>query len=123
MIVEPLDADVRSAYLNHLGVDGRTGHPSAAGLRALHHAQLDRVPYENLEIQLDRSTTIVPTESARRIVTGRGGYCFHLNGAFGSLLASLGYRVSFVRGAVPDGSAAERWGTHMVLLVELDGTT
>ena len=79
---------------------------------------LDRVPYENLEIQLGRPTSIDPEESVRRIVGGRGGYCFHLNGSFAALLASLGYDVRLVRGAVPAaGEDGRAWGNHMVLLV------
>ena len=34
---------------------------------------------------------IDPTDALIRIAfQGRGGYCYHLNGAFGSLLRSLG---------------------------------
>jgi len=117
---QPLDRKLRDRYLAHLGIDD-PGPPSAAALRELHRVHLDRVPYENLEIQLGRPTTIDPQESAARIVTGRGGYCYHLNGAFGALLASLGYRVTLVRGAVPD--ASEGWGNHLALLVPVDGAT
>ena len=57
--------------------------------------------FENLEIQRGRPTTIDYAESAERIVKrGRGGYCFHLNGAFGLLLEALGYEVSRRRGTV-----------------------
>ena len=89
----------------------------------LHHAHLDRVPYENLEIQLGRPTSIDPVESARRIVSGRGGYCFHLNGSFGGLLASLGYDVALVRGAAPSAGDGSAWGNHMVLRVRFPDQT
>lgn len=118
------DEALRRAYLAHLGLDGALGPPSPAALRVLHHAQLRHVPYENLEIQLGRPTTIDPLDSARRIITGRGGYCYHLNGAFGALLATLGYDVTPVRGAVPqardDGTG---YGNHLVLLVRFDDET
>lgn len=120
--IRPLDAELRDRYLAHLGIDD-PGPPSAAALRELHRAHLDRVPYENLEIQLGRPTTVRPEESAARIVTGRGGYCYHLNGAFGALLASLGYRVTLVRGAVPDATEQGEWGNHLALLVPVDGIT
>ncbi len=70
-----------AAYLRRLRLD-HPGPPSVAGLHALHAAQVERIPYEALEIQLRRPTTIDPHDSAERILRHhRGGYCFHLNGA------------------------------------------
>ena len=44
-------------------------------------AHLERVPYETLDIVLGKPPGIDPLASARRILGGRGGYCYHLNGA------------------------------------------
>ncbi|TKG66226.1 arylamine N-acetyltransferase family protein [Prauserella endophytica] len=82
-----------AAYLARLGID-EAEPPSVEALHRLHAAHVERVPYETLEIQLGRPTSLDPAESARRIVAGRGGYCFHLNGAFSALLRQLGYRVT-----------------------------
>jgi N-hydroxyarylamine O-acetyltransferase len=120
MTVPSLPADLRDRYLRHLGLDGQLGPPGPDALRLLHHAQLDRVPYENIEIRLGRRTTVDPIESAERIVTGRDGYCFHLNGAFAALPASLGYRLTVIRGAVPDAGDGSSRGGHLVLLVDAD---
>jgi arylamine N-acetyltransferase len=80
-------------YLQRLGLPD-PGAPSVAALHALHAAHVERVAYEALEIQLGRPTSIDPQESAERIVARqRGGYCFHLNGAFSLLLEALGYDV------------------------------
>ncbi|WP_166351610.1 arylamine N-acetyltransferase family protein [Phytoactinopolyspora limicola] len=122
MPVSPLTPQLRDQYVRRLNVE-RTAAPSVAGLRDLHRAHLDHVPFENLEIQLGRATTIDPAESATRIVNGRGGYCFHLNGAFAALLTSLGYNVTLIRAAVPDGTDTIVWGNHLALLVEIDGAT
>ena len=76
--------------------------------------------FENLEIQRGRPTTVDYAESAERIVKrGRGGYCFHLNGAFGLLLEALGYEVSRRRGTVqpPPETAPGRHLNHLVVLV------
>jgi N-hydroxyarylamine O-acetyltransferase len=82
-------------YLVRLGLTDLDRRPSVESLRRLHAAHVERVPYENLEIQLGRSTTVDPVESAERILgRGRGGYCYHLNGAFSALLGALGYRVT-----------------------------
>ena len=105
-------------YLARLGLD-ETGPPSVDALADLQARHLDRVVFENLEIQRGRPTTADYAESAERIVKhGRGGYCFHLNGAFGLLLEALGYEVSRRRGTVqPPGEAPGRLLNHLVVLV------
>ncbi|MGR7000002.1 arylamine N-acetyltransferase [Yinghuangia aomiensis] len=42
-----------------------------------------------------------PAASVARIVAGRGGYCFHLNGAFAELLKALGFPVTRHRAGRP----------------------
>jgi N-hydroxyarylamine O-acetyltransferase len=107
-------------YLARLGI-ADPGPPSADGLRALHAAHVERIPYEALEIQLGRPTTVDPRESAERIVRRhRGGYCFHLNGAFSLLLQGLGYDVTWHRGGVQNRSDPEpvgAVGNHLPLTV------
>lgn len=95
------------AYLRRLGVPD-PGPPSVEGLRRLHRAHVERVPYETIRIHLGRPTTVEPAESVRRIVSGAGGgYCFHLNGAFAALLAALGYEVRRHVGGVQTRQAPE----------------
>jgi N-hydroxyarylamine O-acetyltransferase len=115
-------ADV-AGYLDRLGLE-RPARPDVAWLVAAHRAHTSRIPYENLEIQLERPTTVDPVESIARIVGGRGGYCFHLNGAFGTLLACLGYEVTRHFGDVdPDEDVPELDVNHQVLLVRCEGET
>ena len=111
-------------YLRRLGLEDLAGSPpSVTGLRRLHRAHAELVPYECLEIWLGRPTTVDPAESVRRILGGRGGYCFHLNGAFSALLMALGYRVTRHVGGVQTrpGQPAGVTGNHLALTVELDG--
>lgn len=108
------------AYLHRLGLPELMGHePSVTALTALHRAHAERVPYEAMEIQLGRPTTVCPIESVRRIVAGRGGYCFHLNGAFSVLLRELGYAVTRHYGGVQGwrDQAAGATGGHLTLTV------
>ncbi|MEV7005825.1 arylamine N-acetyltransferase [Streptosporangium sp. NPDC051022] len=109
--------DIR-AYLSRIGVRVE-GPPSVESLHLLHRAHLEHVPYECLEIWLGRPTTVDPAESVARILRGRGGYCYHLNGAFGLLLEALGYRVvRHVGGAQRTAdSPAGADGGHLVLTV------
>src|SRR5215469_6585093 len=89
-------------YLAALGFDDPTslGAPSLDTLRALHGAHVERIAFENIDIQLGRPQGIEPAESIARILAGRGGYCFNLNGAFAELLTALGYAVTVHRGQI-----------------------
>jgi N-hydroxyarylamine O-acetyltransferase len=106
-----------TGYLARLGLGAEP--PSAAALRRLHAAQVERVPYEALEIQLGRPTPLEPSASLARILRGRGGYCFHLNGAFSALLTALGYQVTRhiggVQGRTGDRPNLDR--NHLALTV------
>jgi N-hydroxyarylamine O-acetyltransferase len=114
------DPGVRQAYLTRLGVAAQP--PSLEAIRLLVQRHAERVPYETLWIAAGEAWSIDPYESAARIALhGRGGYCYHLNGALGLLLASLGYTVHGHVGGVhgPDGPSASVVGNHLVLTVEL----
>jgi N-hydroxyarylamine O-acetyltransferase len=113
--VTPVDV---GGYLDRLGLSREP--PGVEQLCRLHRAHVERVPYENLEIQLGRPTSVDPAESADRIVRSRrGGYCYHLNGAFSALLHELGYEVTRhlagVQGAAADAVCVN--GNHMALTV------
>jgi arylamine N-acetyltransferase len=108
-----------AAYLDHIGVED-PGSPSLESLRRLHRAHVERIPFDNLDIQLGRRTTVDPVETAERIVgCGRGGYCFHLNGAFSELLLALGYRATRHPGGVQraDQGGPAITGKHMTVTV------
>jgi N-hydroxyarylamine O-acetyltransferase len=110
--------DDRDAYLARLGLEAEP--PSVEALFTLHRAQVERVTYETLWIHLGERWGIGVAESVARIARrGRGGYCYHLNGAFGALLGSLGYDVSRHVGGVhgPGGATEDSMTNHLVLTV------
>jgi N-hydroxyarylamine O-acetyltransferase len=115
--VAELDLD---HYLARLGLR-HPGPPSVAGLFALHRAHVARVPYENIEIQLGRATTVDAHEAAARILDQhRGGYCFHINGAFALLLEATGYDVRRHVGGVQshdEPAPVGATGNHLALTV------
>ncbi|MFE1896135.1 arylamine N-acetyltransferase [Streptomyces yangpuensis] len=115
--------DFLDGYLRRLGVaESDLGAPSAEGLFALQRAHLERIAYENIDIQLGRPPGIDPELSVRRFAAGRGGYCFHLNGAFALLLESLGYEVTRHVGAVSSDAASRAVrGDHLALTVRVGG--
>src|SRR5262249_35741452 len=112
------DGSVIDAYLARLGVERE--EPAAAALQRLHHAQLERGPYETVGIHIGEQRDCSATKSFERIAsTSWGGYCFHLNGAFSELLIALGYQVTRHVGGVhgPDGPSHEAMTNHLVLTV------
>ena len=109
-------------YLARLGLASRRPRPSIDELAALQVAHLVAVPFENLDVFHRRGvSTDVASSYAKVVERGRGGWCFELNGAFGWLLAELGFDVDRVSCQVwgDDG-----WGPpvdHLALVVHLGG--
>ncbi|MEO7369364.1 MAG: arylamine N-acetyltransferase, partial [Ilumatobacteraceae bacterium] len=88
----PIDRGLQAAYLARLGLDAEP--PSVEALLRLQSRHVERVPYETLWIHAGEAWGLDPAESVARIALhGRGGYCYHLNGALAELLESLGYVV------------------------------
>ncbi|MGW5645165.1 arylamine N-acetyltransferase family protein [Saccharopolyspora sp. NPDC003752] len=85
-------------YLARLGLEHEP--PSLAALQRLQAAHVERVPYEMLDLQFGQPPSLDPSASAARILQGRGGGCYHLNGAFSALLRELGYQVTRHLGGV-----------------------
>ncbi len=115
-----LPDDAAHAYLELLGVAARPGAVDVETLTALQRAHLARVPYDTIDVYRGRAPGIDTSASVARIVAGRGGYCFHLNGAFSVLLDWLGVDVTRhlagVQGrGVPVAPGAN--GNHLALTV------
>ncbi|GLW95656.1 arylamine N-acetyltransferase family protein [Actinokineospora globicatena] len=117
----PVDADLRDAYLLRLGWSAPP-KPTLDTLVALHKAQTALVPYEVVWIALGERRTVEPLDSVRYVVAGRGGYCYHLNGALGCLLDWLGFDVHWRVGGVQGPQWAEPVGANSNhLVIEVHG--
>jgi len=113
-----MDAELQAAYLRRLGLEPEP--PSVEGLQRLHRRHVERIPYETMWIHLGEAWGIDAVDAVVRIARqGRGGYCFHLNGAFSELLRSLGYAVTRHVGGVhgAGGPDEEMMSNHLVLTV------
>ncbi len=113
-----MNDDLRAQYLERLGLEVEP--PSADALHRLHQRHVERVPWETVWIHLGEGWSLDPMTAAVRIAReGRGGYCYHLNGAFAVLLESLGYSVVRHVGGVhgPDGPDEAEMSNHLVLSV------
>jgi N-hydroxyarylamine O-acetyltransferase len=109
-----------AAYLKRIGYNGPTT-ADAETLRALHRAHMLAVPFENLDIGWKQPIELDIDRFVHKIVQQRrGGFCYELNGAFGALLAAVGFQVRTLsaRVAAADGTFSPEFD-HMALHVEL----
>lgn len=106
-------------YLERLHYDGAR-EPNASTLRALHIVHLFHVPFENLDIHLERKIVLEHDALFEKIVTRkRGGFCYEVNGMFAWLLRELGFTVTLLsaRDVKPDGAVGPEYD-HLTLLVK-----
>ncbi|MEU0439038.1 arylamine N-acetyltransferase [Streptomyces sp. NPDC006186] len=89
-----MDAMQVDAYLRRLGVERSSERPTDEVLRELHLRHLVAVPFENLSVHLGEEIVLDEKRLVEKVVGARrGGFCYELNGAFGALLAALGFEV------------------------------
>jgi N-hydroxyarylamine O-acetyltransferase len=89
------------AYLRRLGVEEAPVRPTDGVLRELHLRHLVAVPFENLSVHLGQEIVLDEKLLVDKVVGAhRGGFCYELNGAFGALLAALGFEVSLLAARV-----------------------
>lgn len=110
----------RDIYLQRVSYDGTTA-PTADTLKALCHAQLHTIPFENFDIQLGRGISLNPEAIFEKLVLKRrGGYCFELNGLFLMALKSMGFDARALLGRVHTTGTPSGRG-HQIELITIDG--
>lgn len=121
MLPLPLTDNELARYCARVAYNG-TREPTFATLAALHRAHLLAIPYENLDIHVGRSLSLDPAIMFAKLVDARrGGWCYEMNGLMGRALASLGFDVRYVSGAVNRATLGDvALGNHLVLIVKLD---
>ncbi|MEU1041131.1 arylamine N-acetyltransferase [Streptomyces sp. NPDC005907] len=88
------------AYLRRIGA-ARPAGPTSEVLRELQLRHLRSVPFENLSIHLREEIVLEEKRLLDKVVGARrGGFCYELNGAFGALLAALGFDVTLLAARV-----------------------
>ncbi|MFC4334415.1 arylamine N-acetyltransferase family protein [Salininema proteolyticum] len=117
------DGQLRT-YLDRVGLDGPVP-ATAEGLKRVHHAQLDSIPYENVDIQLGVPLRLdVEGVHRKMVVERKGGFCYEQNVLLAAALRAMGFEVEYLKGAV--GRAVDgdgEWFNHMPLLVGFGGRT
>lgn len=116
----PSEDQVR-CYLRRIGLTARP-QIDAAGLMLMHRHHAQAVTWENLDMQLGHMTTTDPGAAYRKIVeSGRGGWCYEMNGLLGVMLEALGFTVHRLCAAVMREMHGDfAIGNHLALVVELD---
>lgn len=108
------------AYYERLRLPGPVPR-TIDGLRALHRAHAAAIPFENLDIHLDRPIRIdLPSVEAKLVRGRRGGYCFEQNALFAAVLEAHGWTVHRWTARVRVGPPVPRPRTHMMLAVETE---
>lgn len=116
---ELLDLD---AYLERIRFDGDRS-PTLRTLRALQRAHVTTIPFENLEIVLQRPILLGVANIQNKLVRRRrGGYCFEHTELFAAALERLGFRLTALLGRVVMGTDKLRPATHALLLVQTADT-
>jgi N-hydroxyarylamine O-acetyltransferase len=106
--------------LKRVGYNGPT-EPTLYTLRALQISFLLKVPFENLDIQLDRQIRLSSESIYRKIVSRkRGGFCYECNILFFELLKGLGFQVEYLSARMVKRNEVGEEYDHMVLLVHLE---
>lgn len=111
-----LDVDGYLSLLDFPGVP----EVDLASLAALQRCHLGAVPFENLHVFHRRGVAVHEAWSVTKVLEGRGGWCFELNGAFSALLTALGFRVDRLAATVLFDPEPPAEPDHLTLLVHLD---
>lgn len=114
-----------AAYLSRIGFGDRASTPpTLETLARLQMCHACAIPFENLDILLNRPIAIDTQSIERKLVAAhRGGYCFEHNGFMIRVLQALGYQVEGISARVRVSSPREVTPprTHLFARVTLDG--
>lgn len=110
-------------YFQRIGYEG-SREANLETLRGIVFEHVCSIPFENLDVLLDRGVSLAPGDVERKLVHyGRGGYCFEQNSLLLEVLTALGFAVkplsARVRLSAPREIMPPR--THLFLRVDLDG--
>lgn len=110
-----------AAYFARIGYRGPRA-PTLKSLSGIVAGHACAIPFENLDVLLDRPIRIDPASLIDKLVERRrGGYCFEHNSLFRSALESLGFTVTGHAARVMWNQPQDRLmpRTHMLLRVHL----
>lgn len=95
--------DLVAAYLKRIGLDASQPLlPTKSTLFLLHRSHVRHIPFENLNIALQRPIIINTEHNLKKVTDGsnRGGYCYEMNASFKEILDHVGFSCRFVMATV-----------------------
>src|SRR5258706_6678230 len=117
-VTDDIDLD---AYFARIGYSG-TRAPTLETLRAIHALHPAAIAFENLDPLLRRPVRIDGASIQRKLIaSGRGGYCYEMNGLLAGALRAVGFQgtglcARAIFGYAPGATAP----THMPFRVETE---
>ncbi|MFI0982852.1 arylamine N-acetyltransferase [Streptomyces sp. NPDC021093] len=115
---EQIDLD---AYLTRIGYDGERAATREV-LHAVHRAHVTAIPFENLEVALERPVHLDLKRLQQKLVgQRRGGYCYEQNSLLAAVLERLGFEVAGRGARNRTRGDALLPVTHAVLVVRVEG--
>ena len=114
-----------NAYFERIGFAGSIA-PNLATLELIHALHPATIPFENLNPLLGLPVLLDQESLEKKLLTDRrGGYCFEHNTLLMAVLQELDFTVRGLAARVvwADAEAIDRPPTHMVLAVDIVGTT
>ncbi len=110
-----------AGYLARIGYQGRA-QADLETLRAIHLHHVCTIPFENLDVLLERPIQLDPESLfAKLVVARRGGYCFEQNGLLKLALVALGFEVEDLAARVLVMAPAQMPPrTHRLMRIRID---
>lgn len=111
------------AYLTRVGL-AQDPSPTLETLKAVHRAHLAAIPFENLNLLLERPVLLDPPSLTDKMVHHRrGGYCYEQNLLLAAALDRIGFTLTaFAARVLVGGDGRPRPSTHALLRVDVEGS-
>ena len=94
---------------------------SLQSLKQLQRANMFRIPFENIDVQLSIPIHLhLPTLYKKVVEEHRGGYCYELNSLFNWLLQKLGFVSQLISARVVNNNQPGPEFDHMAILVKME---
>ncbi len=108
-------------YLERIDYTGPV-EPTCECLCGIHKQHLLKIPYENLDVHLERPLDLNSQHIFEKIVERhRGGWCYEMNGLLSWALETIGFKVTRVQAGMSRSLMGDvTMGNHLVLRVDFD---